>query len=379
MKNRLLQLTTVLLICFLIISCQKGHDAVTFIVEVAPPHNTLTSEIFIVGNFNNWSPSDNKFKLKYSDDGKFIITLENLPENIEYKYTRGSWETVEKSKKGNDIENRKLDTRINKIVNDKILSWNSMPIVSTKAENVVILDSAFYIPQLNRNRRIWVYLPPNYNSSDINYPVVYMHDAQNLFDIKTSFAGEWEIDETINQLAESEEVVPIIVGVDNGQENRLNEYSPYTNKEYGGGEGDKYLEFIVETLKPHIDTSFRTLSTAENTAIAGSSMGGLISFYAGVKYQKVFGKIFVFSPSFWFSEEIFDLVEDTQWKNQPKMYFLAGENEGGDMVDDMEKMIDLLKEKGYEEENIKSLIVPAGEHNEKLWRTQWRTAYEWMF
>lgn len=380
MKNRFLAIAPSLIICFLLVSCEKEIPGkVTFEVNVPPPYHTKENKLFIAGNFNNWSPNNAAHELKYKSDGIFELTIEDLPEIIEYKYTRGDWESVEKDQQGSDIENRKFNTYTSNSTEDKITAWKAVPRKSTASENVLILDSAFQIPQLNRTRQIWVYLPLNYEGSDQKYPVIYMHDAQNLFNYKTSFVGEWEIDETLNSLTEEGKTVPIVVGIDNGGKHRMDEYSPYTNPQYGGGEGDAYLEFIVNTLKPHIDTTFRVLNDSKNTAIAGSSMGGLISFYAGVKYPETFGKVFVFSPSFWYSDKLFDLVETTTWSTQPKMYFLVGENEGGDMVDDMEDMIDLLKEKGYLQENLTSLIVPEGEHNEKLWSRQWEKAYRWMF
>ncbi len=160
---------------------------------------------------------------------------------------------------------------------------------------------SFIIPQLNRERRIWMYLPPDYEVSNEAYPVVYMHDAQNLFDETTSYSGEWSVDETLDRLFKDKNLKLIVVGIDNGGEKRLDEYSPWKNEKYGGGEGDAYLDFVVNTLKPYIDNNFNTLKDKTNTAIIGSSMGGLISHYAALKYPEVFGKIGVYSPAFWFS------------------------------------------------------------------------------
>src|SRR5688572_7394439 len=166
----------------------------------------------------------------------------------------------------------------------------------TLAENAYILDEAFYMPQLQRSRRIWLYLPPEYSASGKSYPVIYMHDGQNLFDATTAFGGaEWGIDETLNTVKNK----CIIVGIDNGGAKRINEYNFYDNEQHGAGEGRAYVSFIVDTLKPYIDKTYRTLADRDHTFTAGSSLGGLISFYAAMWYPQVFGGGGIFSPAFW--------------------------------------------------------------------------------
>lgn len=155
---------------------------------------------------------------------------------------------------------------------------------STATKNVIILEKTLTIPKLNRQRRLRIYLPENYQLSKQHYPVLYMHDAQNLFDDKTAYAGEWGIDETLNRLAAENGLSLIVVGIDNGLELRMNELSPWPNQEYGVAEGEQYMDFIVNEVKPFIDKSYRTLTDKNNTAIMGSSMGGLISHYAIFEY-----------------------------------------------------------------------------------------------
>ncbi|MDV7392611.1 alpha/beta hydrolase-fold protein, partial [Arthrospira platensis SPKY1] len=146
-------------------------------------------------------------------------------------------------------------------LNLSILTWEDLGggSNSTAAANVQIMNNAFFMPQLNRSRRIWVYLPPDYNTSNKHYPVIYMKDGQNLFDQATSFSGEWQVDETLNTLFNQGDYGAIVVGIDNGGSERLNEYSPWVNAQYGGGQGNAYMAFVAETLKPHIDANFRTL------------------------------------------------------------------------------------------------------------------------
>ncbi|MBC7846500.1 MAG: alpha/beta hydrolase [Flavobacterium sp.] len=230
-------------------------------------------------------------------------------------------------------------------------------------------------PQLGYRKKIWVYLPKNYNDSTKKFPVIYMHDAQNLFDTKTSFVGEWNVDEKLDSL----KAQVIIVGIEHGNDKRIDELTPYKNVKYGGGKADNYLDFIVNTLKPKIDALYRTKPNAGNTGIMGSSLGGLTSFYAVLKYPKVFGKAGVFSPSFDYSKNIYTITENTK-KINAKIYFLYGNNEDVDMVPNMNKMDNLLSEKRCECQHLtKKRVVKGGQHNEKLWRDGFVKAYLWLF
>lgn len=229
-------------------------------------------------------------------------------------------------------------------------------------------------PQLNTTKKIWIYLPKSYQLSDKRYPVIYMPDGQNLFDKKTAYAEEWEVDETLDRL--NAEV--IVIGIEHGNEKRIDELTPFKNEKYGGGKADEYLEFIVKTLKPYIDTNYRTKTKAKNTTIFGSSLGGLVSFYAILKYPEIFGKAGVFSPSFWFSKDIYDLMEKAP-ETKARIYLLCGDNESGDMVTDINKMNRLLeRNRCYCLKLTKKVIVKGGQHNEKLWREGFENAYLWL-
>ncbi|BDU25291.1 alpha/beta hydrolase-fold protein [Flavobacterium sp. GSB-24] len=244
---------------------------------------------------------------------------------------------------------------------------------STASKNV----STFTIeaPQLHTSKKIWIYLPENY-SKDIQkkYSVIYMHDAQNLFDAKTSFSGEWNIDEKLDSL----KAPVIVVAIEHGNEKRIDELTPFKNEKYGGGNADNYLEFIVKILKPYIDKNYRTKTKPKNTILFGSSLGGLVSYYGALKYPDVFGKAGVFSPSFWFSNDIYTFTEK-QSKIKTKIYFLCGDKESDDMVKDLTKMKRLLDTKRcYCLHLDKTKIVKNGEHNEKLWRDHFAEALIWL-
>jgi predicted alpha/beta superfamily hydrolase len=206
-----------------------------------------------------------------------------------------------------------------------------------------------------------------------------MHDGQNLFDEQTSFAGEWEVDETLNALYNETGKVPVVVGIDNGGEQRINEYSPWVNQQYGGGEGDSYMNFIVETLKPYIDEHYRTNPGRTSTAIMGSSLGGLISHYGAVKHQDIFSKAGIFSPSYWFSDSVYLFTQNTGKQEDIRFYLMCGDNEGETTVQDMLNMAETLKAAGFNDEDILTDVIAGGQHNEKLWRDQFKKAVQWLF
>ena len=231
-------------------------------------------------------------------------------------------------------------------------------------------------PQLHTTKKIWLYLPKGYNTSTQKYPVIYMHDAQNLFDASTSYAGEWNVDETLDSI----NAKVIIVGIETNDK-RIDELTPFKNQKYGGGKSDDYLDFIVNILKPKVDTTYRTKTNAKNTAIFGSSLGGLVSFYAALKYPQVFGKVGCFSPSFWFGrKELNDLMEETK-DFDAKVFFLCGDDEGdADVIHDMKNVADWVNTKRCECKKLnKEVIVKGGQHNEKLWRESFKKAYLWLF
>ena len=241
---------------------------VTIIVDKLPEETPKNAPIFISGDFEGWTGGNKKYQLK-QDDGVYSITLPQKSNNLIFKFTQGTWKSAECDNKGKSIDNRIYNfNKPNDTLKVKIAGWShlfSPEEASTATKNVTVLTKDFVIPQLNRKRKVRLYLPPNYKVSKQSYPVVYMHDAQNLFDKKTSFSGEWEVDETLNKLFRDKNLQLIIVGIDNGGKKRLDEYSPWKNSKYGGGEGDKYLEFITKTLKPYIDTNYRTLKDSKNT------------------------------------------------------------------------------------------------------------------
>lgn len=351
------------------------------------PFNTPpAASIYAVGTFNNWNPGDPAMILGNLGNGQYSITVNPPAGEVKFKFTRGNWDMVEGDANGNYLADRVLNYNGQPTtVNLSILSWedlsgNGNP-GSTAEPNVFVLDDNFYIPQLNRTRRIWLYLPPDYQTTSKKYPVLYMHDAQNLFDVTTSFSGEWEVDESLNQLFQQGDYGCIVVGIDNGGANRLDEYSPWVNTDYNeGGDGGAYVDFIVNTLKPHIDSLYRTFPGRLTTGIMGSSMGGLISMYALAERQDVFSKAGIFSPAFWFAgNNPASHVASHPKQGDVRVYFLAGGNEPNYVEQDMLAVANAMTTAGFSA-NEKFVYVPSdGQHAEWFWAREFPDAYEWLF
>ena len=351
---------------------------VSFVVNKLPGYHKASGKIYLVGNFNNWNPRDEKMVLT-TVNGKPGITIELAKGMYEYKFTEGGWEGVESLDKGIPTQNRSIVIESDTSINVEIEHWaDHFPKkekVSTASRNVHIVDNSFYIPQLDRRRRVWIYLPASYNSSKKKYPVLYMHDGQNVFDDATSAYGEWGVDEALDSLGKKHREI-IVVAIDNGADKRINEYSPYDMEKYGKGEGGAYVDFLVQTLKPYIDKKYRTQKDEKNTFIAGSSMGGLISFYAILKYPKVFGGAGVFSPAFWITPQLKNIDPEQAKKVKGKIYFYAGQAEGEQMVPGMLHVFEQMRR--YSKAKMQTVIRAEGKHNEPTWRNEFPLFYQWI-
>jgi cyclomaltodextrinase len=249
---------------------------------------------------------------------------------------------------------------------------------STAQPNVHVL-APLAMPQLGRERTLRVYLPPGYTHSRKRYPVLYMHDGQNLFDAATAFLGEWGVDEALNELAKTKGLELIVVGIDNGGEHRNTELNAWDNPDHKPGEGRAYMQFIVDTVKPYIDAHYRTKSDRENTAIMGSSLGGLISHYAICEYPNVFSKAGLFSPSYWYAPAVTDYTAAHALPAHTKIYFYAGGKEDEQMVGNMQNIIALMRRRGLAEREMSVHVEPQAQHNEAAWRAEFPRAVEWLF
>lgn len=367
-------------IIWLLLLTAELSAQLTIKIDAIPALPTMPN-VYLAGNFNGWNPGLSSYELKKDDAGTYSITFTPPVGNLEFKFTMGSWATVETNITGADIANRKYvynGTPTN--LHLSIAAWKGA-IVSTASPNVVLLNKQFPVASLNRTRAIWLYLPPSYHMDSIKkYPVVYMLDGQNLFDAALAYAGEWKVDESLDQWHQNEQMDFIVVGIANGESQRLNEYSPWVNHQYGGGEGALFLQFITEELKPYIDAHYRTKTEAASTAIAGSSMGGLFSFYAGFQRPDVFSKIGAFSSSFWFSPMVFTwIAQQPLGTLNNKVYLTAGTAEGSTQVADMLKMRDLLIQNGFNVYHLKADTDAGKGHNESYWAEKFPVVLRWLF
>ncbi len=351
------------------------------IVIYSFPENTPSDATFYLGaSANSWNPGDETWIFDPVDTVYILSVPESAPLSFQGKVTRGDWGTVEATAAGNDIGNRTFNFAASDTLTIQIAGWidgssggDDLP------PNLVILDDAFFMPQLSRSRRVRLLLPLNYDSTSFDYPVLYMHDGQNLFSASESFAGEWQVDEALASFEAEGYPGAIVVAIDNGGQYRIDEYTPWANPEYGGGEGSEYVDFIVNTLKPYVDEHYRTLADRDNTGILGSSLGGLISQYAGVKYPNTFSKVGVFSPSFWFTDDIYSFTEAQGHDASQRFYFLAGGQESASLETDINNMISTMEGVGFQLDEINFKFVANGQHSEWFWAQEFPEAFEWLF
>ena len=232
-------------------------------------------------------------------------------------------------------------------------------------------------PQLRNRRGVDVYLPDSYEEGRRRYPVVYMQDGQNLSDRAIAFAGNtWHLDEGLPWLAERG-IEPIVVGLHNTP-GRLAEYSPFPDPKHGGGDGDRYARFLIDTVKPRIDDEFRTRRDRESTVIAGSSMGGLISLYLFFRRPSPFGRAAVMSPSVWFGgNAILDFVERAR-ATRGRIYLDVGTEEGAQTLRNTRALRRVLRRKGFRRDSLRYLEAEGHRHQESDWAWRAPQALEFL-
>lgn len=243
---------------------------------------------------------------------------------------------------------------------------------------IEIIEEDYEIPQLKRRRRIAALLPFDYYESDKEYPVLYLHDGQNLFDEESPF-GNWAIDQSLGRLASQGSGDVVVVSIDHGGEDRLNEYMPFNTRKYGKGQGKLYIQFLMETLKPYVDNKYRVNNDSDHTGIGGSSMGALISLYAGITFPETFSKMMIFSPSLWLSPRIYQLAKKFAPVESSNLYLYAGGKESQAHLPNVMRFgADLLTNMG-EGLRFKFSHNPDGIHNEENWREEFPIALKWLF
>lgn len=246
------------------------------------------------------------------------------------------------------------------------------------------LHSAFRSSVLGNAHDIVVWLPPDYaKAPNRRYPVMYMGDGQNLFNLETSFLPdqEWRVDEIATSLIDARLVEPmIVVGVYNAGMDRANEYLP-TRVNNNGGRADLFGRFLVEEVKPMIDQTYRTKRGRGDTGLGGSSLGGIMTLSVGMKYPNVFGKLAVISPSVWWDDRrILKMVDAMPAKTRQKIWVDIGSEEGGNAASDAAMLRDRLIAKGWREGKDLAFVLDHGaKHNEIAWAGRMDAILMWLF
>lgn len=339
--------------------------------------------VYLSGNFNQWHTQDLNFQMEKIGSGLYHYKFPAdfaYPDELLYKFTKGDWSEVEIDKYGNRTENRSCKEHSG-VRKEHVYKWrkNWLPFKSNFLPKVHLISDEFEIPQLNKTRRVWALLPHDYDQTTERYPVLYLQDAQNLFNEKAQY-GNWEIDKKLAVMSEYKIGKIIVIAIEHADQDRIKEYN-VGNTVLGAGQGKKYIRFITDTLKPFVDKAFRTKPEREHTGIGGSSMGGLVSIFSGLMYPEVYGKLMVFSPSLWVVPKMNFNQMDFSEPGETKIYLYAGGDESATMIDHVKRFKkNLLKnELATNKMKIQLSINMLGKHNETYWSDEFPKAIEWLF
>lgn len=348
---------------------QRGKSRqITFEVTTRTPL-PVGEQVFVTGNdpiLGNWSPDG--LPLTRTDDkvwsGSDVFPADAV---LEYKITRGTWNSEETLEDGAIPGNRVVEASGDRVIQHPVAGWKDMgaghmPQITGNYR----VHEGFHSNHLRFDRRVIVWLPPSYGRGSRSYPVLYMQDGQQVFDPRTSsWQQDWEVDEWCTKLIEEKEMREIIVVAVYSTEDRFVEYNPSLA-------GREYARFVTEELKPFIDRDYRTLPGRDTTAIAGSSMGATIAFYLAWTRPDLFFGAACLSPAFRFRNDssTLDLVKNASQPPDLRVYLYGGLGDPTEMelAEGMYEMANLLKARGLT--RGRNLVVkddPSGQHNEASW------------
>ncbi len=391
---RRIQLLAVLLSLIFSASLLAETTKLKFVVNTSQPV-AKEDKLFLAGNtatLGNWNPSG--FALTRKSDTSFEALVElEIGENIEFKITRGTWETVEKDADGEEIANRNATVQKGKGIVVGVESWADERSKPGRSSVVGTLELR-RIASIEPSRLVRVWLPAGYQDSTQSYPVLYLLDGQNVFDRATSAIGEeWGVDETLTKLIESKAILPmIVVAIDNSSK-RVDEYTWIADGEGNrkrGGNAESFAKWIADELKPQIDREYRTQSKRNSTWIGGSSLGGLFSLYAVVQHNETFGSAIAMSPSLsWGNEGINSWIDSNQDRiAKPTRVWVdfggkegTTENGARENVERFERFQRTLSTLGQRQNSnftVGGRLFPEAKHNESAWRERFAEAIQFI-
>jgi len=352
---------------------------VEFLVRV-PDHTPHDMTVYVTGDspaLGHWCPR--AVRLDRGDDGTHRAKVA-VPSGSHFLVTLGTWRTVECDRDSREVPPRVV-TSMHGTIDVHVAGWDRNPIrYHTEFPSRFLPDA----------RTISVYVPPGYDlEPERRFPVLYMHDGQNLFDAETAFAGNpWRADEIAERAIRNGDVPPlIIVGVANTSA-RLREYGPRRSPmRQGEDRSHDYGRMLVEEVKPFIDRTYRTLAGPEHTGVGGSSMGGLISLNLCKWYPGTFGLCAALSPSLWWEGEAFlrTVGEKPGWLNRCKVWLDMGDREGWTRTTQQgglrrtRRLSEAMRKYGLSATRLRYLEVPDGQHNEQSWGGRFEEVLKFLF
>ena len=372
-----------LVIPLLMLSAASHAEELQVTFQLHAPELPMDTTVYITGShakLGNWHPS--RVTMQSTSDHQWIYTFTlEKPQTLEYKYTLGSWHREGADATGTPLKNFSLKVDKSIVQEDRVSFWTKR---QYRMRHGQITGKVRYHLKMKGegipDRDIIVWLPPGYDESLQRYPVLYMHDGQNIVDPKTSaFGVDWQVDETCTRLIKSGAIEPlIVVGIYNTRSRGL-EYYP-------GPKGTAYQKFIIEELKPFIDATYRTKPGRDSTFTGGSSAGGICAFMLVWEYSQVFSKAICMSPAFQFEnrggKRSIDYVKTVRESSRPsgKVYFYI-DNGGIGLEENLQPGVDdmlaALKEKGFDEKKDYLWVhAPEARHTESAWAKRFPQAIQ---
>lgn len=365
---------------------------VTFDVTV-PAQTPTDAVLYLAGDFQGWNPGAPDWALARAADGHWQRQATFAAgQALQFKFTLGSWGSVEKGPAGEELQNRLLTVRADTTLHLVVANWaDGAPPRDTTTGDVRKFDA----PGFLEGRDVWVWLPDGYDAdSQRRYPVLYMLDGQNAFNAATSFAGEWEADESLARLIAANEVAPLIlVAIANGGGRRALEYTPWPLANFGEptGGGAQHLQAIIDVLMPAVDQAYRTQKGPGQTGLCGSSFGGLMALHAAWVRPDVFGRLAALSPSLDWADHAPLQMVTSHPRPDVRLYTDMGTRERGnlkdadgngtdDSIDELRALRQALVQKGFTEGNDLLVVEDEGaRHNEAFWARRLPGAMRFLF